>query len=441
MPKGLRTLAFSFDDAHLTHFSGLVLLQRFCQQLRLRWLLQRAVLPPQATGDFQPADLLLALIYVLVAGLKRVSKTQILQYNGAFLCLLGLERFPDPSSLRRFLQRLSPHTIRQLVRLHDRLRAALGEVPRARSTLLFDLDAVVLTLYGRQQGARLGYNPKKQGRRSYHPLLCFEAHGQEFWHGSLRPGDTSANTGVIGFLERCAAKLPGRVARARVRLRADAGFFGGKLLGFLEAHRWGYAIVAKQYPTIRRRALSARFEKLGGGWEAGEFSHQAHGWPRARRFVVVRRPVPEDPEETAQLRLLTHRRYAYSVLVTNLKLSPWRVWRFYVGRARVEKTIRELLYDLPLSQIPTAQWLANVAFFQTLMLAYNLVHWFKRLCLPKAYGAATVETVRRDFLAVPGRLVNRGHQHVLHLPRDYPWRAELLGAARAIRKLRLRQKI
>jgi hypothetical protein len=40
--------------------------------------------------------------------------------------------------------------------------------------------------------------------------LCFEAHGQEFWHGSLRPGDPSANTGVIGFLERCAAKLPGR---------------------------------------------------------------------------------------------------------------------------------------------------------------------------------------------------------------------------------------
>jgi hypothetical protein len=52
--------------------------------------------------------------------------------------------------------------------------------------------------------------------------------------------------------------------RARVRLRADAGFFGGKLLGFLEANRWGCVIVAQPYPTIRRRALSARFGKLGG---------------------------------------------------------------------------------------------------------------------------------------------------------------------------------
>ncbi len=418
----------------------MVLLQRFCQQLRLRWLLQRDVLPTQRGGDFQPADLLLALIYVQIAGLKRISKTEVLEYDGAFISLLGMERFPDPSSLRRFLQRLSPQTIRQLVRLHDRLRAALSPTHQ-RSTLLFDLDSVVLTLYGRQQGARLGYNPKKKGRRSYHPLLCFESHGQEFWHGSLRPGNTSANTGVIGFLERCAAKLPGHLARTRVRLRADRGFFGGKLLGFLEENRWGYIIVAKQYATIRHLALSAQFQKLAGGWEVGEFLYQAHGWPAKRRFVVVRRPVPEDPVEAAQLQLMVYRKYAYSVMVTNLTISPWRVWLSYVGRANVEKTIRELLYDLPLSQIPTAQWLANVAFFQTLMLAYNLVHWFKRLCLPKSYSQATVDTVRRDFLGVPGRLVNRAHQHVLHLPQDYPWQKELLAIAQAIPKLRLSKKI
>jgi hypothetical protein len=74
-----------------------------------------------------------------------------------------------------------------------------------------------------------------------------------------------------------------------------------------------------------------------------------------------------------------------------------------------------------------AQWLATVAFFQTLLLACNLGPGFKRLCRPKSYGAATVETVRRDFLAVPGRWVNRAPRQGLHLPRDYPWRAEWLG--------------
>ena len=55
--------------------------------------------------------------------LRRINKTDILQYNGALLEMLGLERFPDQSTLRRFLKRLPPESIRQLVRLHDSLRA------------------------------------------------------------------------------------------------------------------------------------------------------------------------------------------------------------------------------------------------------------------------------------------------------------------------------
>ena len=116
------------------------------------------------------------------------------------------------------------------------------------------------------------------------------------------------------------------------------------------------------------------------------------------------------------------------------------MWRFYVRRSTVEKTIRELLYDLPLSQIPTGEWVANVAYFHLLLLAYNLVHWFKRLCLPAQYRAATVETVRRDFLALLGRLSHPSHRHVLQLPRDYPLRQEFLAAVRKLQKLRLPQK-
>ncbi|MBI3812999.1 MAG: transposase [Nitrospinae bacterium] len=39
--------------------------------------------------------------------------------------------------------------------------------------VIFDLDSTVLVLYGKQEMARIGYNPTKRGRPSYHPLLCF----------------------------------------------------------------------------------------------------------------------------------------------------------------------------------------------------------------------------------------------------------------------------
>ena len=171
-----------------------------------------------------------------------------------------------------------------------------------------------------------------------------------------------------------------------------------------------------------------------------EFSYAPTGWQTPRRFVVVRRPRPTDPAEARQLTLFQDRHWAYTVLVTNLGLTPWRVWRFYCPRATIEKNIRELLYDLPLGKIPSHAWVANVAFFQLVLLAYNLAHWFKRLCLPPRYLHATLETLRTDLLVVPARLVRRGGRNVLHLPRDYHHRALFLGAFAKVGRLRLARK-
>ena len=45
---------------------------------------------------------------------------------------------------------MSPRSVRQLPTLHDRLPAQLFARPRRRTTLTFDLDSVVLTVYGQQ---------------------------------------------------------------------------------------------------------------------------------------------------------------------------------------------------------------------------------------------------------------------------------------------------
>jgi hypothetical protein len=53
-------------------------------------------------------------------------------------------------------------------------------------------------------------------------LFCFEAHFQEFWHGSLRPGNTTAATGAVAFLKACLAKVPSGIAKSRIRFRMDS---------------------------------------------------------------------------------------------------------------------------------------------------------------------------------------------------------------------------
>jgi hypothetical protein len=60
--------------------------------------------------------------------------------------------------------------------------------------ITLDLDSTVMTRYGKQEGAAKGYNPKKPGRTSHHPLMAFVSELDIFANIWLRPGNTgSAN--------------------------------------------------------------------------------------------------------------------------------------------------------------------------------------------------------------------------------------------------------
>jgi hypothetical protein len=88
-----------------------------------------------------------------------------------------------------------------------------------------------------------------------------------------------------------------------------------------------------------------------------------------------------------------------------------------------------------LAKIPTAEWLPNVAFFQLLLFAFNLVHYFKRLCLPPGYRTKTLKTVRRELLVIPGRLVKTDNRYRLKLPKEYHFERDFRYALSKIRWL------
>jgi hypothetical protein len=81
MPKGLRILPISFEEQYLTHFAGMLFIQRFCQKLGIKHLLQQHLRPAPRFRDFHPSEMILAILYAIIAGMERVNETQILQYN------------------------------------------------------------------------------------------------------------------------------------------------------------------------------------------------------------------------------------------------------------------------------------------------------------------------------------------------------------------------
>lgn len=429
-PKGLK---ISFSSQSLTHFGGLHLLQRFFLKINLRVLMNQHLRFSQRNNRYSIAEEMLALLYPMILGLSRIESTQLLKHNGVFQYLTGLPAYPNPTTLRRFLLRMAPRALPRFRRLHDRLLGMMAIKPKSPHRMIFDLDSTVLTLYGRQELAAVGYNPMKKGRKSYHPLLCFNGLTKDFWQGELRPGDTHTSSGVIELLRETFAKLPKSVQV--VIIRGDKGFFDHKTIEFLESHRAHFVIVARLSRPIKARLSSLSYTVYRSGLEEAEFFYQPAQWAKPYRFIVIRRPIPEEPSE--QLTLFSMGSYSYQVFVTDLKMKPLNVWRFYNLRAAVELIIKELKADYPLAKIPTRYFAANEAYFHLLLFAYNLVNWFKRFCLPPSAQSWTLKNLRAQMLFVPGELVRTHNKPVLKFPANYWYKDNIAYAMKQLKALKI----
>jgi len=162
-----------------------------------------------------------------------LETASFLRANGTFHYLTGLPNYPDPQSLRRFLLQAPPEFREQLHRFNDRLRRQFIHWPERRSRLILDLDSTVVTVFGRQEGAEVGYNQRYRGKRSYDPLLCLEANSSFLWDTELRPGNAGTWAGSVELLASCFLSIPSDIRELRVR--ADAGFGYQPVLEMLDA--------------------------------------------------------------------------------------------------------------------------------------------------------------------------------------------------------------
>jgi len=419
MGKGIQNFQISFGEKDITRFGGLFLIHKFCKKLKLKWLLQRHIKFRQKNQEYQTAEFILILIYIITLGIGRIENVKNLSYNGIVKKILGIKRFPNSTSIRRFLYRLTPTAINQIVKVHNIIQNKIFRILHTKTSITFDIDGTVLTVFGKQQRTKVGFNPKRKGARSYLAMLCFEQ-DREFWYGSLRPGNISQVKVAPHIIRRCLKKLPYRIYR--IRVRGDKIFYSHWFIeNFLEQENILYTIEANtEGRGIQGKMQQAKYSPYKKDWEVGEFTYQPTNWKRTHRFVIQKRPLPEDPDERAQLKLFEMKNYGYRVVVTNLKLKPRHIWNFHSRRAQgAEQNIKELKLNYPIAKIPTHKYTANIAYFQILLFAFNITNWFKWLCLPEEYHYKTLQTLREYLLCVQARLTTTGNKNHLRFPAGY----------------------
>lgn len=362
----------------------------------------------ESPNSIDPTETFTAFLISVLAGARRFAHAAMLRADKALHSLIGLTRFPTDDTIRNLFKRFSQGKVYEF---YAPLSEWLMErLPVRDQGYSLDLDSTVFERYGVQQGAKKGFNPKKHGRPSHHPLLAVLAEAYFVLHGWLRSGNCASARGAVEFLKEALALLGGR-HKIRV-VRADSGFFDDDLLSFLEERHLLYIVVARLTYLIKKELKHlGDWRELDADYSVSEFTRKLQGWSQPRRFIVIRELLREKP--SVGRKLLDVPGYTFRVFVTSLSCSPEEVWRDYNKRADIEKRIGELKYDLAADDFCLHEFFATEAAFCSVLLLFNLLSEFQRVIGLTTYRQPA--TLRVQVFLCGALLGRAGHKTVLHL--------------------------
>ena len=403
---------FEYSNKSVTAHGGMNLMKRFLDRTEIiNKINSLGILEPGSNAGYSVSEMFTSFFVSVWLGANRFAHTSILQHDKVLQRIFGLNRAPSNDTYRRFFQKfdfeLSTNAFFELYSW------MFSQLKLDNYTL--DVDSSVWTRYGKQQGSKKGYNPKKRGRLSHHPLIAFVAELKmvaNFW---LRPGNSNTSNNILAFLQETFDVLKGKTIGL---FRADSGFYSKDVMEWLEDKQTDYVIAVKMYPNLRDEFKeNAKWVEHANGIWVGELMFKAENWDKARRIVIVKQQVDLRPKAPGKLLFPDdeiYRNYRYTAYVTNSKLSSVLVWELYRQRGDAENRIKELEYDFGADNFCMQDFYATEAALRTVMLSYNLMALFKLTVLQQKVNQR-LTTVRLNCFSIGSWIVKSGRKEILKM--------------------------
>jgi len=367
----------------------------------------------ERSGRYRTSDYVLSLALTLIAGGEGLEDTRLLREDAGLQGWLWKD-LPAPNSLGDFLRRFGQMELGRLGRVNARqARRLVASGGHGRLTL--DIDSSLIEADKKE--AQETY----KGFDGYNPLLAWLDEPNVFLSGVFRPGNSSPQSHLRSLLGQCRRLLPEGM---KLRLRSDSAAYRLDVMGFCLKHDLEFSITADLDAAVREsidEIPEKKWQLVVRGEETfllAETIHVPGGATSAQRLPALRMIVTK--KLSGQLELfkdpIKHRAIIVSLPET---MSALEVLDHHNDRGRMEKAIGELKEGFGLERLPCGQLLANAAYLQVCLIAYNLVQTFKNCALPASWRNFEIKNLRFRLLCRAAKLVSHAGQMALKLSRSY----------------------
>jgi hypothetical protein len=417
----VRKLRIGAPDARLTSVGGLVSFNAFVHEQGIPGALRRRFghLKTGAGVVYPMGAQMQLLIDASVAGAQRVFDMEMLAADPLFVHLAG-GSVPSIDVFYDDLRRFDADALEDL----EELLTEQGVAPlrgRRLDEVFVDVDTTVTPLFGEQEGARAGPNPRYHGRPSYHPLLARVAQTGTIVGARLRPGDTGLGEAdvedIVTSIDRVRAATGPRTV---ITVRIDAGGDSEPILRGIDERGAWFLVKLRQTPNLIGAVWGTKTWKTVDRDAMGEPTRQVaeldferEGWPPGKwRVFAVRTNERLSGKQTC---LWKGSDMSVHVYATNDRVHDAdELGRRYDDRAGIETIIGDLKGGFGIGKASTDAFDANEAAFLLKVLAFNLLRrWVQARHRPLA--SWRTPWLRRICVQVPGRLLRSGGRRELRL--------------------------
>lgn len=357
----------------MTAFGGMLSLIKFLDFVNFKDIFNTHYHSPKRRPKLGCYNMILGFLMLLFIGFSRLGHFAYIRHDSMICGILNVTMLPAISTFWRYLRSLTLN--------HSECFLTIAAVMRSRvwqacelgyTSICIDIDTTVSTVYGDIEGSRKGHNTKHRGKKGLRPVLLFIEETREYICGTQRRGTTMSDEEIARLIASIGKYLPATVKH--VIIRGDAEFIGAQTVAM--CRKCGYDFI------FSNKRCSPNFEEKNwyknGTYDYNEDMYEPTGWSQPCRFVVMRILKEKDEESNTveQLNLFGEKKYKYRVFATSLSWKTHTVIRKYDKRADVENLIGESQREGILA-IPSKRFLSNHAFFQIVMLSYNIWRWMK----------------------------------------------------------------
>lgn len=300
-------------------------------------------------------------------------------------------------------------------------RAAV--LPLLTERYILDLDTSVKLVYGRQEGAEIGYNPQRPGRPSQSLHVGFIGGLRLLVSMDVQGGKAHGARHMAPKTWGWVDSLPPDCKPALIR--GDIGFGNEGYLCACEARDLSHLFkikMSKKVQTLIRKLATQQGEHwhpTPGGWEAIDTRLKLMGWSRERRVVVMRRLISVNAlrprKEPGWLPhfdgLATLNKWEYAVVVCSADLALEGVPTLYAERADCENVLDELKNQWGLTGFTTEDLKRGKVMARLTALVCNWWNVFARIAEPTEHMEAL--TSRPELLYLMAILITHAGKKVL----------------------------